>query len=293
MADPAKAVRENVDGDFFVDTTCIDCDTCRQLAPDVFGDTGDSSFVKTQPQDYVAIRRATQALLACPTGSIGTRGPNIARAVMQDFPVALSDETYPHTVYYNGFHSPKSFGAASYVVRHAQGNWLVDSPKFLPHLVKRFEAMGGLKWIFLTHRDDVADAADYARHFGATRIIHIHDKSAQPDAELIIEGEAAIEPEAGFKIIPVPGHTRGHCVLLAHHHFLFTGDHLAWNRDEQQLVAFRRACWYSWPALVNSMHKLAGERFCWVLPGHGDRIYLDAPEMQKKIQLLLTGLNAG
>ena len=37
MANPKKRVPENVPGDFFVDSTCIDCDTCRQIAPAVFG----------------------------------------------------------------------------------------------------------------------------------------------------------------------------------------------------------------------------------------------------------------
>ena len=33
MANPKKRVPENVPGDFFVDSTCIDCDACRQIAP--------------------------------------------------------------------------------------------------------------------------------------------------------------------------------------------------------------------------------------------------------------------
>ena len=33
MASLAKLLPENVPGEFFVDSTCIDCDTCRQLAP--------------------------------------------------------------------------------------------------------------------------------------------------------------------------------------------------------------------------------------------------------------------
>jgi hypothetical protein len=37
MANPKKRVPENVSGDFFVDTTCIDCDTCRQIGPQVSG----------------------------------------------------------------------------------------------------------------------------------------------------------------------------------------------------------------------------------------------------------------
>ena len=56
MANPLKRVPENVPGDFFVDSTCIDCDTCRQIAPAVFGEAPGTSFVKAQP-DAGADRR--------------------------------------------------------------------------------------------------------------------------------------------------------------------------------------------------------------------------------------------
>ncbi|HZC81910.1 MAG TPA: ferredoxin, partial [Nitrospiraceae bacterium] len=36
MADVAKRLPTNIDGSFFVDSTCINCDTCRQLAPKSF-----------------------------------------------------------------------------------------------------------------------------------------------------------------------------------------------------------------------------------------------------------------
>lgn len=45
MANPRKRVPENVPGDFYVDSTCIDCDACRQIAPSVFGEADDTSFV--------------------------------------------------------------------------------------------------------------------------------------------------------------------------------------------------------------------------------------------------------
>ena len=71
MANPRKRVPENVPGDFFVDSTCIDCDACRQIAPAVFAEAASTSFVKAQPVASADRRRALQALLACPTGSIG------------------------------------------------------------------------------------------------------------------------------------------------------------------------------------------------------------------------------
>ncbi len=36
MADSSDKVEDNVDGPWFVDTNCIDCDLCRQTAPDNF-----------------------------------------------------------------------------------------------------------------------------------------------------------------------------------------------------------------------------------------------------------------
>ena len=40
MASIQKTHKNNVEGDFYVDTTYINCDTCRQLASDVFTDSG-------------------------------------------------------------------------------------------------------------------------------------------------------------------------------------------------------------------------------------------------------------
>jgi ferredoxin len=71
VANSKKRVPENAPGDFFVDSTCIDCDTCRQIAPQVFGEAVGTSFVKAQPTGGADRRVALRAVLACPTGSIG------------------------------------------------------------------------------------------------------------------------------------------------------------------------------------------------------------------------------
>ncbi len=281
MADIKKRVSINVEGEFFVDTTCINCDTWRQLAPETFGEWGDYSFVYAQPQTDGQRRKAVRALLACPTGSIGTRGRNNSREVRDDFPLPFDGG-----VYYCGFNSPKSYGGNSYFVVHGEGNWLIDSPKFLPHLVSKFEELGGIKYIFLTHRDDVADARKYAQVFRSQRIIHRKELEAQPDAEIVIEGEGPRPFAQDFVAIPTPGHTRGHCVLLYRDQFLFAGDHLAWSRADNRLEAHEDVCWYSWLEQVKSIEKLLAFRFEWVLPGHGQRIKLPAHAMQRELAAL-------
>jgi glyoxylase-like metal-dependent hydrolase (beta-lactamase superfamily II)/ferredoxin len=287
MADWKKRVSDNVEGEFFVDSTCIDCDTCRQLAPATFEDAGNNSFVRTQPQTESELRSATQALLACPTGSIGTRGPNKASQVLEDFPIPIEEG-----VFYCGFNSPKSFGGNSYFIQSPRGNWLVDSPKFLPHLVKKFREMGGIRYIFLTHRDDVAEAERYAKEFEAQRIIHEEDSDAQRNPEILVKGAEVVELVPDFKIIPTPGHTQGHCVLLYKEKFLLTGDHLWWRRKREQLGASSSVAWYSWRKQTESMEKLLRFDFEWVLPGHGERKFLPQEEMRKELEALVGRMKA-
>ncbi|MDZ4872390.1 MAG: hypothetical protein CLLPBCKN_001778 [Chroococcidiopsis cubana SAG 39.79] len=57
-------------------------------------------------------------------------------------------------------------------------------------------------------------------------------------------------------VIPVPGHTKGHTVLLYKDKFLFTGDHIAWDDADQILAGFPGVCWYSWSELIKSTYRL-------------------------------------
>lgn len=51
-----------------------------------------------------------------------------------------------------GWRSVKSFGAESYLITRPGGNVMVDCPRFNPVLAKRIKEMGGIAWIFLTHK---------------------------------------------------------------------------------------------------------------------------------------------
>lgn len=283
MADPHKRLQTNSSGNFYVDATCINCDACRQLAPANFEEVGDCSAVVHQPAGEREIREAYRALLACPTGSIGTEQSDktAMQAAKADFPLPVEDE-----VYYCGFNSEQSFGANSFFVRHPDGNWLIDSPRYLKHLVDAFERMGGIAYIFLTHEDDVADAARYAQRFGARRIIHRADAQAMPGAEEIVEGTEQIFYRPGFQIIPVPGHTAGSLCLLYRNRFLFTGDHLWWDPETNELASPQQLVWDA-EALRHSIATLASYPFEWVLAGHGGRVRLPREHMQRALRELV------
>ena len=283
MADHNKRLDTNHQGNFYVDATCINCDACRQLAPGSFEEVGDYSAVVHQPAGDMEMRQAYRALLACPTGSIGTETRDLVllKEVKTDFPLPVEGG-----VYYCGFNSEKSFGANSFYVRHAAGNWLIDSPRYLKHLVDAFERMGGVAYIFLTHEDDVADAARYAKRFGAKRIIHRKDIQAMPDAEAVIEELIPRLFSPDWNIIPVPGHTPGSMCLLYQDRFLFTGDHLWWDPELRRLDSPRQLVWDA-DALGRSISTLTQYSFEWVLAGHGGRIHLPQIQMQTALRDLI------
>jgi glyoxylase-like metal-dependent hydrolase (beta-lactamase superfamily II)/ferredoxin len=277
VARRSDRIPENADGDFFVDRSCIDCDLCRQIAPEVFGRSHlrAQSYVTAQPHDARTQHRALMALITCPTSSIGMTRKLDAKAAAQALPEHVVDD-----VYFCGWASEDSYGAASWLIVRPDGNVLVDSPRAASTLMSRIEALGGVRYMFLTHRDDVADHAAYHERFGCERIIHRADALAVPEAEHVIAGPDPVRLADDLLIVPVPGHSRGSCVLL-HGELCFSGDHV-WANDEQTgLEAGPDVCWYSWPEQKRSMARLADHRFTWVLPGHGRRWHAPSPEAMR------------
>ena len=281
MATLQRKRAENIPGNFYVDSSCIDCDTCRWVAPEVFNRQTSQSAVYHQPATDKEELLAMQALLACPTASIGTVDkPTEIKQAQQTFPIPVEDN-----VYYCGYHSAASFGAASYFIQRPEGNILIDSPRFTLPLVKQLEQMGGIEYMYLTHRDDVADHDKFQSHFKCDRILHQDDiQPTTQDVELKLSGFETIEFASDLLIIPVPGHSKGHTVLLYKNKFLFTGDHLAWSPYLEHLYAFPRLCWYSWTEQIKSMEKLANYAFEWVLPGHGRRYHGTTAETKRQMQ---------
>lgn len=184
MANPKEKLSDNLAGEFYVDSTCINCGTCRKFAPQTFSDNDSTSYVSTQPSSADTIFKAQQALIACPVSAIGATSLKVSSDVLNSFPVHIENG-----IFVNGFNAEASYGADSYFIKDDGGNWLIDSPRFTPIFVKEFEKLGGIKTIFLTHRDDVADADKYTKHFGAKRIIHQDDRSACKDSEVILDQE--------------------------------------------------------------------------------------------------------
>jgi glyoxylase-like metal-dependent hydrolase (beta-lactamase superfamily II) len=128
---------------------------------------------------------------------------------------------------------------------------------------------GGARWMFLTHRDDVADHARWSEALGCERVLHARDVTAGTrEVERQLEGDEPVALDEDLLAIPVPGHTRGSTALLYRGRDLFSGDHL-WGDAAGRLGASRSVCWWSWEAQTRSMARLLEHRFERVLPGHG------------------------
>ena len=76
MADIANRYPENIAGAYYVDNQCIDCDLCRETAPNSVkrNDDGGYSFVYKQPDSPEDQKLAKEAMEGCPVEAIGSNG---------------------------------------------------------------------------------------------------------------------------------------------------------------------------------------------------------------------------
>ncbi len=76
MAEIEEKWPENILGKFYVDEQCIDCDLCRETAPDFFmrNEEGGYSYVYKQPVNEEGANLCIEALEGCPVEAIGDNG---------------------------------------------------------------------------------------------------------------------------------------------------------------------------------------------------------------------------
>jgi ferredoxin len=76
MAEKSNRLAENVAGPYYVDSSCIDCDLCRETAPQIFkrNDEIGMSLAYHQPITAEEQSFAENARQGCPSESIGNDG---------------------------------------------------------------------------------------------------------------------------------------------------------------------------------------------------------------------------
>ncbi len=75
----AKKIPQNVEGRFYVDTHCINCSLCPEIAPDIFASNHDEGveYVKKQPRNATELKLVAEAISECPANAIKDNGKDI------------------------------------------------------------------------------------------------------------------------------------------------------------------------------------------------------------------------
>jgi ferredoxin len=76
MADKSRHLLGNAAGEFYVNDQCMDCDLCRETAPENFkrNDAAGFSFVYKQPSSPTEEQLCKEAMDGCPVEAIGNDG---------------------------------------------------------------------------------------------------------------------------------------------------------------------------------------------------------------------------
>ena len=76
MADRNDKVPENADGRYYVDTQCIDCNLCRDVASANFAHQEEAgyAYVSKQPSSEEEEEQCKEAKDSCPVEAIGDDG---------------------------------------------------------------------------------------------------------------------------------------------------------------------------------------------------------------------------
>eukprot|EP01125_Pyxidicula_operculata_P011225 TRINITY_DN3670_c0_g1_i2.p1 TRINITY_DN3670_c0_g1~~TRINITY_DN3670_c0_g1_i2.p1 ORF type:complete len:375 (-),score=50.90 TRINITY_DN3670_c0_g1_i2:61-1185(-) len=294
-------------GKVSINNKCIGAMVCRQLAPTIFDETpplftgkndGTTTFTRVAKQiqtadEYEQVRRA---IYVCPMKAIGwVKKPKVkSKPLWEGFPLRIEDN-----VFISGYNAKENIAAISYLIVREKGNILIDPPSFDQEIVDKLNKLGGVKYLFITHKDHSALNEEWHQATNCTRIIHERDvvkrktkfETYTADCELKLSGDDPflIDDDPELVIIPSPGHTPGSSCLLYKDKFLFTGDHLRWSPAQNHLVCPKIQCWYSWDTQRKSAEKLLEYNFVWVLPGHGDmHRATSTDDMREKVKKCIT-----
>ena len=114
-------------GNFFVDSTCIDCNTCRQLAPAIFEDGGQYFFCP-DPAPYPSeIRSATPGPPGLPHRFHRDPGTQRASRSSPDFPLPIEKEFFIADLIPR---NPSAETAILFSIPRVTGLWI--PPSFFP-----------------------------------------------------------------------------------------------------------------------------------------------------------------
>ncbi|HQT91004.1 MAG TPA: MBL fold metallo-hydrolase [Candidatus Kryptobacter bacterium] len=146
-------------------------------------------------------------------------------------------------------------------------NFMVDVPEFVDKNLSFIEDKGVPEFVFLTHRDDVADAVMFREKLGSKLIIHETEKYAVRKPDITFKDTYQI---GDATIIHTPGHSPGSSSLYyPASRVMFTGDHVTADRGKPAAEDFSWT--YNYELQLGSARRLLDYDFEYILAGHGGR----------------------
>lgn len=236
-----------------------------------------------------------QAAVACPTGSIRTEIPNKqAKHAANSFPTPAvygKDRKPLKDVFYNGYSASATFGASSWLLLHRGKNpcaVMFDCPRFNSQLANRIKALAkelrGVKYLVLSHSDDVAGHERWAKALGAVRVIHELECNKRQHTDMcemkLSDSSFPFSLDEGLELIHVPGHTKGSIAMFHHDsQSLFAGDHIMFLQREGRVLGGGFSS--DVPLQAKSVEKLKDLPFMYGWPGHGRHFHFKSGEERK------------
>lgn len=168
-----------------------------------------------------------------------------------------------------------TMGGTAYLIQEAGGNILVDAPPWdegnQAGTREFLQGVGGVRWLFLTHRGGIGKAQEVAQTFGSEIVMQEQEAYLLPDvAVTTFEQEFRFSPLS--RALWTPGHSPGSACL--YHQtaggILFTGRHLLPDRQGQP-VPLRISKTFHWGRQLRSVQKLrdlfSSETLHYLCPG--------------------------
>lgn len=208
-----------------------------------------------------------------------------AQSSLSKQPVPLSKP--PQTVLGNIFAFPPNRdtagGTAYLIVEKSLGNILVDCPAWNQVNQKFLQALGGVQWLFLSHRGGIGKAAEIQASFGCEILIQEQEAyllqgtlaathSTKASSMHVTTFQREFSLGALAQTIWTPGHSPGSSCLYspAEGGLLFSGRHLLPNQLGEP-VPLRSATTFHWPRQLSSvqllLNRFSSETLQYICPG--------------------------
>ncbi|MGG6293309.1 MBL fold metallo-hydrolase [Leptolyngbya sp. AN02str] len=152
-----------------------------------------------------------------------------------------------------------TLGGTAYVLQLPEGNVLIDCPNWDDTVHAELQALGGVRWLVLTHRGAIAQVKEIQQATGCHVVIQEQEAYLLPNLTLTTFEQKYELTETAYAFW-TPGHTPGSaCLYWAQHGgVLFTGRHLLPNQQGEP-VPLRLSKTFHWWRQLKQVQRLLSD----------------------------------